>query len=348
MFHTYIQDLVKANEIPCAALAIRKDGKLTFLQSYGSFKDKNNNVSYITKNSLFDVASLTKVLVTLPSILYLQEKDDLSLEGKVQKYLPEFNHSGVKIKHLLQHSSWLPADLPYRNRNRTETRDVVKEIIHTKLIFKPGAETQYSDLGMILLGKIVEKVSGQALNNFYKTYLFEPWKMNNTTFLLESDLSESIVSAELFQDTYIQGEVHDEKAYQLGGVSGSAGLFSTVSDISTYTNYWMYPETQSVLTKESMTKAWENILNSRGLGFEVFDDSNNILSCGEKWAKGSFGHTGFTGTNLSIDPVINLSVTFLTNIEQNGREHRMHEIRKTVHSLIYNAYSTADWKEGCC
>lgn len=337
MIQTYLQNLIDNNQIPGAVLAITKDGQLKSLQSYGSYKDRNNAISYVKKETIFDVASLTKVLVTLPSILYLQQWNQLSIDEKVQKYLPRFTNSNVTIEHLLQHNSGLPAGLPYKTR--TESRDVVEEIMGTELTSIPGKQTTYSDLGMILLGKIVEEVSGEALNTFSEKYLFKPWKMHNTTFLPGDDLLEKIASTEWFQGKYIQGEVHDEKAYQLGGVSGNAGLFSNALDISRYANYWLYPETQNVLTKDSMNLARQTIHHSRGLGFEIWQKSGETLSCGKNWPRGSFGHTGFTGTSLWIDPVHNLSVVFLTNMVHYGRNHQLQEIRRTLHTMINTSYT---------
>ncbi|MFZ3577485.1 serine hydrolase domain-containing protein [Virgibacillus sp. DJP39] len=336
MIQTYLQNLVDANEIPGSVLAITKDGKLETLQSYGSYKDRNNTTSCVRKDTMFDVASLTKVLATLPAILYLQQANQLSIDDSVQKHLPKFKKSDVTIRHLLQHNSGLPAGLSYKIR--TDSRDVLDEIMETELISVPGQQTTYSDLGMILLGKIVEEISGHDLHKFSEKYLFEPWKMNNTTFLPGKQLLETIASTELFQGNYIQGKVHDEKAHQLGGVSGSAGLFSDALDIVAYANYWLYPETQTVLTKKSMNLAREDTHQSRGLGFEVWQKSGKPLSCGENWSKGSFGHTGFTGTSLWVDPEHNLATVFLTNIVHYGRNHRLNEIRKTLHTMIHDRF----------
>src|SRR5699024_5315590 len=136
----------------------------------------------------------TKIMATLPSVLYLFEHKQLHIEDKVQNYFPEFTYPDIRIKHLLQHSSGLPAGLPYKNRS--ESRDVIREIMKTDLDYKTGSQTKYSDLGMILSGKIIEQVAGQRLDLFSKEYLFKPWKMHDTCFLPDKNKLDRIASTE--------------------------------------------------------------------------------------------------------------------------------------------------------
>ncbi|MBO1004670.1 serine hydrolase domain-containing protein [Pseudogracilibacillus auburnensis] len=336
MYSTYIEKLINQNKMPAAVLLIQKDGEMKFLKSYGSFKDNNNKDINVFTDTLFDLASLTKVIATLPSILLLHEEKELSIDDKVEKYIENFQYSNVRIRHLLQHTSGLPADLPYKNRN--DQRDVISDIIQTKLIHDPGSKVNYSDVGMILLGRIIEKISGMGLDRFTQKYLFDPWKMKNTQYRPSPDKLNQIAATEMFEGEYIHGEVHDEKAYQLGGVCGSAGLFSTAKDVSAFANYWLYPESQSVLSKETMRLAVENIVGNRGLGFEVLNDTEKELTCGKRWSRGSFGHTGFTGTSVWIDPIEKLSVVLLTNIVHFGRDHQMRKFRKELHTMIYREF----------
>ncbi|MGM8213816.1 serine hydrolase domain-containing protein [Virgibacillus sp. W0430] len=336
MYNNYINNLINRNEILAAVLVVQKDGEIRFIKSYGILKGNGNETKKTSTVTLFDLASLTKVVATLPSILLLHQEKELNIDDSIKKYIKDFKYSNVTIRQLLQHTSGLPADLSYKNRN--ETRAVLEEIIQTNVIDKPIKKVNYSDLGMILLGKIIEKVTGTGLDHFTRQYLFQPWKMNHTLFRPSATLIDKIAPTELFQGRYIHGEVHDEKAFQLGGVSGSAGLFSTAEDLSKYANYWLFPEHQSLLKKETMNLVQKKIIENRGLGFEVLNDNDKELSCGKLWSKGSFGHTGFTGTSVWMDPMEKLSVVFLTNIVQLGREHRMQKIRKELHTLIYQAF----------
>lgn len=336
MFRQYLNDLVETGQIPGAVLYISKKNESTFHQSFGSFKDKNNTQKAIYQDTLFDIASLTKVMATLPAILYLASKNELDLDESVTTYLSDFKYTDITISQLLCHTSGLPADLGYRDR--MEARDVILEIMNSELLYKPSSKTLYSDLGMILLGKIIERVAGEPLNEFVKQKIFNPWGLYDTTYLLSNEKKAITASTEWYKDSYIQGDVHDEKAFQLGGVSGSAGVFSTASDIAKYTTHWLYPEEQDLIPPEYFKQAIKHRQNNRGLGFEVWSGIGDSLSCGDNWSIGSFGHTGFTGTSVWVDPIQKLQVVFLTNAVHYGRNTNIRSIRKKLHSLIYSSF----------
>ncbi|MBY0123330.1 serine hydrolase [Bacillus sp. S/N-304-OC-R1] len=337
MVEQYLKQLVGDRHIPGAVLYISKNNRTEFFQSFGSYLDENNLEQPIYKNTIFDVASLTKIMATLPSILVLTSRKELHLESSVHSFLPQFTHKNITLKHLLEHSSGLPADLPYKDR--MESRDVMSEIFNTNLGNLPGAQTVYSDLGMILLGKVIEKVSGQSLDLFAKESLFKPWGLSETSYLLPDNKKHLAASTEWYKDRYLQGVVHDEKAYQLGGVSGSAGIFSTAEDIVRYASHWLYPEEQSLIAPELMRMAVQHRMHNRGLGFEVWSGAGEPLSIGSLWPSGSFGHTGFTGTSAWICPQEKLVIVFLTNAVHFGRGTLIRSIRKQLHSLIYSAYN---------
>ncbi|MEI3614273.1 serine hydrolase domain-containing protein [Pseudogracilibacillus sp. SO30301A] len=333
MYDKYLAELVNDNQIPGGVLTVSKNGELVFLKSYGSYENNKNKQISITDGTIFDLASLTKVMVTLPSILYLYQMNELDLQDSVQTYLPQLRYPEITIKHLLQHTSGLPADLP--NMERSAKKDILSEINQIKMINKPGIEVLYSDLGMILLGEIIEKITGMRLNAFVEQMIYIPWKLQNTKFLPKNENIDRIAATEFYKDRFIHGEVHDEKAFLLGGISGSAGLFSTANDVMKFANYWLYPETQSVIVPELMYLVNKNIVKNRGLAFQVKGDSNANLSCGRLWPIGSIGHTGFTGTSLWIDPHNKLSVVFLTNVVHVGRKHSLPLIREKLHTLIF-------------
>ncbi|MGD6834224.1 serine hydrolase domain-containing protein [Sutcliffiella halmapala] len=333
MYKEYIKDLVETGEIPGGVLYVSKKDEVKCLEAYGSFTDRDGVKQHIHANTLFDVASLTKISATVPSILYLVAKGELKLDTKVEAVLPKFQNSDVTIEHLLIHTSGLSADLPYRERKIE--RDVLQEIYQKELTYVPGQKMIYSDLGMILLGKITENVTDQALDIFVKEKIHEPWGMMHTRFNLSVEAKKKAASTEKYQDSYIQGEVHDEKAYQLGGVSGSAGLFSTIEDMAIYARILLYPGSQSVIPPSHLKMAVEHRQFNRGLGFEVWSGLGDAPSCGDKWSIGSFGHTGFTGTSLWVDPTNQLIGVFLTNAVHYGRETPIRSIRKKLHTLIF-------------
>jgi CubicO group peptidase (beta-lactamase class C family) len=332
MYKEYVENLIQNKELPGAVLCVIEKKKLLCLEEYGSFTNKTKQQQRVKKDTLFDVASLTKVAATLPSILYLISRGELKLTRAVKEYLPEFRHSDVLIEHLLTHSSGLKPDLPYKERD--QKRDVVAEIYQAELQQPPGSKVFYSDLGMILLGKVIEKAAGEPLDTFADNHVFTPWGLKQTRFNLPDNLKSLAASTERYKGDYIQGEVHDEKAFQLGGVSGSAGLFSTAEDISVFARHFLYPEEQSSIPAHLLRLAATHRLANRGLGFEVWNGKGDPLSCGERWPAGSFGHTGFTGTSVWVDPHKELIVVFLTNAVHFGRNTKIRTIRKTLHSLI--------------
>ncbi len=328
----YLRDLIVKKELPGAVLHVQHKGSTIFHRAYGGFIDSNHQPHTMKTSTRFDIASLTKVMATLPSILWLVDNTSLELDHTIQTYIPEFVHPEITIRQALTHTTGLPADLtpPVQRYGK---RDIFSEVVNAELVHEPGKIVKYSDLGMILLGAVIEKVRGIALSTFTDKTLYKPLGLNHTTFHPEKH--PHIASTEWYENHYIQGEVHDEKALHLGGASGSAGLFSTASDVGKFGSYFLYPETQTVLSHDLMRKARNHVVENRGMGFEVWSGKGTTLSCGRGWSAGSFGHTGFTGTSLWIDPQRELIVTFLTNVVQYGRKHNMKHIRPDLHSLIH-------------
>lgn len=337
-YEQYLEELVTKDEIPGAAYFVQYGKQRKTLSSAGSFLNNQGERIPVTTDTYFDLASLTKVMCTLPGILFLYERGELHIDDTVNKYLPEFSLKKITIRHFLQHISGVSADLSFKNRY--QQRDVWKEVLNCKAVFSPDTQVLYSDIGMIILGKLIEVITNQKLNVFAKKELYQPWGMTDTDFLPEQIEKNKIAATEKVDGKYVHGEVHDEKAFHLGGVSGSAGLFSTVTDAAAYADYWLYPEKQSVLKPETMALVKENVIQNRGLGFEVLCDRSIGATCGPSWSIGSFGHTGFTGTSLWIDPKEEIITALLTNMVHYGREHRLPEIRRKFHTLVYETLTS--------
>ena len=336
MYKNYLNDLVEEGQLPGAVLFVSKNNETKCHQSFGAFLDTNSMKRSVYENTIFDVASLTKVVATLPALLLLASKKEIDLNDDVHSFLPDFKYKDISLTQLLQHTAGLPADLAYQDR--MQPRDVYSEILNTKLEYTPATKTLYSDLGMILLGKVIEKVTRQSLNVFVEEHIFKPWGLHETTYLLPDEKKPLAASTEWYENHYIQGDVHDEKAYQLYGVSGSAGVFSTAKDIHTFASYCLDPEKQHVILPEYLRSASMHRQHNRGLGFEVCSGQGESLSIGDLWPIGSFGHTGFTGTSVWINPSDQLIVTLLTNSIHLGRQSTIKSIRKKLHSLIYSTY----------
>lgn len=337
MYKDYLTEVVKKQEIPGAVLLISQKNRIKLFESFGFFTDRNDRSTQMEINTIFDIASLTKVMATLPSILLLAASGEVGLDKDVRYYIDDFEPANITIEHLLLHNSGLPADLPYRSRD--SQRDIWQELINLTPLHSPAHRTLYSDIGMILLGKIIEKVGGKSLATFSRDHIFTPWNLSDTMYLLPDNKKGSAASTEWYQNNYIQGVVHDEKAFQMNGVSGSAGVFSTAADVAKFASYFLYPEMQTLLPVDLMRYAIKPRQTNRGLGLEVRNGEGEPLSCGKVWPKGSFGHTGFTGTSVWVDPKKELIVVFLTNAVHFGRNTPIKRIRERLHSLIYSSFS---------
>lgn len=334
MVDAYINELVRKKEIPGAVLIVQQHHKRILSRSYGAFTAKDGSKQPILRHTLFDVASLTKVVATLPATLLLLSRQQMTVDDKVQTYIPNFKYANITIQHLLQHNSGLPADLmPVVKRHHQ--RDIMTEIFSCKVVFQPGKQVLYSDLGMILLGKVIEIVSGRSLSQFVEQEILKPWGMKHTRFQLPDHQQALAASTEMVDGKFVQGIVHDEKSLLLEGVAGSAGLFSCAEDLAKYAEIWLGLTQQDVLPYEWLKLAHAKTYRNRGLGFEVWNRDYSSSCFARRWSKGSFGHTGFTGTSIWMDPVEKAFVIFLTNAVHYGRNTNMRSIREKLHTLIY-------------
>jgi CubicO group peptidase (beta-lactamase class C family) len=333
-----VKDWVRDGVIPGAVLDITCSQQLHFQKSYGSYSDGSLERP-IQLDTMFDIASLTKVTATLPAVLLLTVQGKLSLNSPVKAFIPEFRHEKVTMRHLLMHASGLPSDLRFVPR-KAGRPGLIGEIIAQELTFLPGENMQYSDIGMILLGIIVEHAAGEPLDQFVRRKIFEPLGMNNTQFNPDPKLRDRIAATEQVDGAFIVGEVHDEKSFHLGGISGSAGLFTTADDLAKYAAWWLEPESWDLVPPPLMREATANPIRGRGLGWEVWHDPGSVPSCGESWPTGSFGHTGFTGTSLWIEPNRGLSVVFLTNAVHFGRNNLIRKLRPILHEAVLSSCIT--------
>ncbi len=337
-----INEAIKDSAFPGTVVLIWQDGKTIFDKAYGHYTYDPASEEVTTK-SIFDLASLTKVVATTTAAMICYDRKLFSLDDKVIKFIPDFGANGkenITLKNLLLHNSGLPAwkkfygiDLKYD--------DVIKEIYSSELEYKTGEKTVYSDLGVITLGKVIEKVTGKSLDLFCKDEIFIPLSMHSTFFNPPDSLKKYCMPTE--NDTYwrmktLQGEVHDETSAMLNGVAGHAGLFSTADDlsklISVLMNNGRFKQNQFISrsTVELFTKRFSKE-STRALGWDTKSESGS--SAGKYFSNQSFGHTGFTGTSIWVDPKMNLFVVFLTNrVYPTRNNSKILRVRPKLHDAV--------------
>jgi len=340
IIYTAISDSI----FPGAQLFVSKGNKILINKSFGNYTyEKDSKI--ITNESIYDVASLTKVLSTTPVAMKLIQKKLLSLDFYLSDFYPEFNTGNKKevtVRHLLTHSSGLPAYVEYYKINSIDTElDIINDIVNLDLEYMPDEKMVYSDLGIILLYDIIKKVSNSNLDKLSDKYFYKPFNMSNTYF---NPVNKDIVVPTEYDNHYrmklIKGEVHDENAYILNGVSGHAGLFSNATDIGTFSKFFLnegillgrrYLKKDLIRVFTSKTK---NPVNSdRALGWDTPSDQGS--SAGDYFSIGSYGHLGFTGTSLWIDPNEEIIIVFLTNRVYPTRENKgIYNIRRELHNSI--------------
>ncbi len=333
---------IKDSVFPGAVLVVGYKGKLIYEKAFGNYTYEKGSEK-VTTATIYDIASLSKVVGTTPALMFLVQQGKINLDDKVCKYLPNFISYGkdkILIKNLLLHNSGLPPFIKFYEK--CKTRENAYEIIdNLQLSYEPNTKVVYSDLSMITLQRIIEKVTGESLDKFLTTNLFDVLGMKNTMFNPNKKLKKQIAPSEIdeiYRKRLIQGEVHDENAYFFGGVSGHAGIFSTGHDLAIYVQTllnggWF---ANKKLFDQDLINNWtdKNYTKSeRGYGWDV--KSGNKPSCGNKFSDKSFGHTGFTGTSIWVDKEKELFVILLSNRCYPSRENTKHiRFRPLIHGKI--------------
>ena len=333
------------SSFPGAVLAVGRHGRLVTLAAVGHYG--SDDPRPVEPWTIYDLASLTKVIGLTTACMLLVDEGRLDLDAAVQTYLPEFRgpmKDRVTIRHLLTHSSGLPAWRPlFREANNRKAALALVDT--TPLDTAPGTRFVYSDLGAITLGQVVERITGERLDRFLADRVFTPLGMQSTVFLPPKAWRDRIPPTEhdtAFRHRMIHGEVHDENAGRLGGVSGHAGLFSTAPDLARFASWLMGGTvTPPVLRSETVARfvSRQGIPpgSTRALGWDTPSDSG-YSSAGSLLSRKSFGHTGFTGTSIWMDPEHDLFIILLTNrVNPTRANTRILQVRATVADLVVEA-----------
>ncbi|MBV9266430.1 MAG: serine hydrolase, partial [Acidobacteriaceae bacterium] len=316
-----IENAVSSGLIPGAVLVVgRKDG-IIYSKAYGS-RSLVPKREPMMLDTIFDAASLTKVVATTPSIMKLFEQGKIRLDDPVTKYLPEFQggRSDITVRLLLTHFSGLPPDIDLTPGSGYQV--AIQKCLTIQPVAPPGARFIYSDINFQLLGEIVQRQSGQTLAQFAREQIYVPLAMNDTGFQPSASLRARIAPTEIDPNTKLpfRGIVHDPRSRYMGGVAGHAGLFTTAADLARYAQMMLGmgeldgskifdPLTVKKFT-EPASPADQPIL--RGLGWDI--DSPYSSNRGELYPIGSYGHTGWTGTSMWLDPTTDSYLILLTNV----------------------------------
>lgn len=336
-FETYIHSLIEKGITPGISLLVGKGDEILFKNHYG-FQSLYPHKEILEENTLYDLASLTKPLITSLLTLYLLENDKtLNLETPIKKIFPELPFD-IRLVHLLTHSSGLPAWYPFYIYRDNPDDGYFPQMKSLHLESLPGEKVNYSCAGYILLYYIIEKVTSISFKEMAKKIIIEPLKLKHTFLSLPENLKSLAAPTEkgnLFErqmalsapehkkaaglfpwrEEVIRGETHDCNSWYLGGTAGNSGLFSTTDDVFKLTQEF-FPASASILTPESAQYFWKNFTpfdkSHRSIGFRR-NSSLTITSAGKAFSREAIGHDGFTGTSLWLEPKTNYSFIILTN-----------------------------------
>jgi len=344
----YLRGQVDSGAFPGAVLAVGRHGRLALLAAVGRYG--TDDARPVDPGTLYDLASLTKVVGLTTACMQLVDEGRLALDAPVRRYLPEFQGGGdkerVTVRHLLTHSSGLPAWRPlYREAGSRAAALALADT--TPLATAPGERFVYSDLGAIVLMQIVERISGEPLDRWLARRVFGPLGMPATRYRPPTSWRDRIAPTETdtaFRHRSLRGEVHDENAGRLGGVSGHAGLFANAPDLSRFAamllagGAWDSLQLIRAETVAEFTRRQEVPPgSSRALGWDTPADSG-YTSAGAKLSRRAFGHTGFTGTSLWMDPDRDLFIILLTNrVHPTRANTAILRVRPRVADLVVDA-----------
>ncbi|MGA9887687.1 MAG: serine hydrolase, partial [Candidatus Acidiferrales bacterium] len=348
-----LDSAVTAGAFPGGVLAVGLNDQLV-VHPFGSFT-RDAKAARVAASTIYDMASLTKVIVTITSAMMLVQQKRLDLDAPVSRYLPEFLAAAksdpnptwrarITVRMLMLHDSGLPAHRDFYKEAKGYDA-VLAKVLAEPLVHEPGTQVEYSDLGFIMLGEIIQRLTGETLEEFAKSHIFAPLGMNESLYNPPVSLRPRIAPTEFdadFRKRLLRGEVHDENAWAMGGISGNAGLFSTAGDVAAFAqmmlNGGIYAHHRLIAraTIQQFTQRQAVGDSARTLGWDVPTPPNS--SAGHYFSSASFGHTGFTGTSLWIDPERHLFVVLLTNrVNPTRANEQIRQVRPAVHDAIIQA-----------
>ena len=343
---------ISAGGYPGASVVVGRRGATVWQKGFGKLSWEKGSAPVTARRTIYDLASLTKVIGTTTALMVLYDEGKIHLDDPASRYIPAFSGGSkdlVTIRMLLEHRSGLPAgrDLWRLAHTPDEARATV---IATPLVCEPNHCYEYSDLGADILGFIVEAASGERLDQFLQQKVWGPLGMTNTFFRPADSLRARVAPTEVNppRGYPLQGEVHDENAYALGGIAGHAGLFSTAADLAVFSQMMLnggrYNGTR-IMADSTVALFTKRAAGTRALGWDTCAGSG---SCGRFLNEDAYGHTGYTGTSIWIDPDRDMFVVLLTNRVHEAKAERPAKVIADVRADLSDAavLAVTDYADG--
>ena len=343
-----LEEAIRARAFPAVSTAVTHRGKLVGLKAVGRYT-YDPGACQVTPAHIFDLASVTKAIATTSMAMILNQRGSLDLEIPVVEVVPEFagddeRRRRVTLRHLLAHSSGLPAYEKLFLRARA-AEELLVAAFRTGLVAEPGTKAEYSDIGFIILGVALARIADETIDQFCRREVFGPVGMSHTGFNPPASwrsMTVPTVDDRVFRHRTIQGEVQDENASLLGGVAGHAGLFATAHDVARFAHLlieggqpWFRPETIALFTRRQPLPGG----SSRALGW---DTPSSPSQSGGYFGPHSYGHLGYTGTSLWIDPGRQISITLLSNRTwPDASNQAIKQVRPAFHDAVMKALGAA-------
>ena len=354
-FDPLIEDGVGRGVYPGAALIVGRRDTILFAKGYGHLAWSASSPAVDPDSSMYDLASLTKVVATTTSLMLLVERGQVRLDEPVSTYIAELKRpetAAITVRQLLTHTSGLRADIPDPELKAIpDSAALMARVLRETPRVAPGTRVIYSDLNAILLGEVVRRVAGEPLDAFVTREVLVPLGLHQTMFRPPSRMRPRIAPTGVWHGHPVAGIVNDGSAFKLRGVSGNAGVFSTAADVARYAQFVLRGGTsrdgrrllreETVRLFTSKATAFGAGTEARALGWQAVPTGESVSSAGTLFGPRSFGHTGWTGTSLWIDPDRDLFVVLLTNRAYVPRARRPFTLLKRVRSGVADAAARA-------
>ncbi len=345
---------IRAGAYPGAAFVVGRRDTILFAKGYGRLTWSPSSRAVSPESTLYDLASLTKVVATTTAAMLLVERGKLDLDAPAARYVPEFDGpgtAGITVRQLLTHTSGLRATLPLDEE--PDSAAALAALFHVTPVVPPGTRVIYSDLNAMLSGEIVRRAAGEPLDRFTAREILAPLGMTQTTFRPRRALYNRIAPTGVWRGTPVAGVVNDRNAARLGGVAGHAGLFAPAADAARFAQFMLregtLPDGRPLLQAETVRRFTARSAGpergiggeARALGWQALPTGEVVSSAGHLFGPRSYGHTGWTGTSVWIDPDRDLFVVLLTNRAYAPRARRSFTALKQVRGRLADAAAQA-------